>query len=655
MQLGTLHALSARRSLSLFLAGVVGLAGWQVWLTWRLMEQDRNLEVERSRERLEQAADLAVAELARTLGDWDLGLRETQSLPPSSNFLAKLPPGATFLLLSRRSIAAYPPKPLLFVPEPPVPAAPAPRVFDAADELELRAQDYPRALAALQPLIKDPATRLEALLRTARIERKAGRADAALETYRRLADEASANTTAASSGAPYALLAANARCRILLDLGRRDQGSAEAQSLRAALLQGRWPLSREVFEYHWSELHSLGIAGGPPPPSAVEFAALVSGLNARWQTAIRADSNAGAREPQPDSSLLLWNATAARLTALSVPRGWLDSGLKLAQNSPGVRSKAISAGVPTADGLRVARSLAEAQIPGRIEFYNSEPVRADANRRRGLWLTGVALMVLLVLASGYAVHRGLSQELRVARLQSDFVAAVSHEFRSPLTTLRTITELLAQNRLPDEARRRQSYLFLDRETNRLHRLVEDLLDFGRMESGRKQYRVEPHDAFQLVRAAVADFSDEAAAHGFHVEASFGAGPATVQADEEALRRAVRNLLENAVKYSPECRTVWVDGNVGDHRVSISVRDHGMGIDPREQRAIFQKFVRGSAGKKAGIKGAGIGLSMVRQISEALGGEIRLESKLGVGSTFTIVLPLANGERRANGQDPDRRG
>ncbi|MBV8504229.1 MAG: HAMP domain-containing histidine kinase, partial [Alphaproteobacteria bacterium] len=220
-------------------------------------------------------------------------------------------------------------------------------------------------------------------------------------------------------------------------------------------------------------------------------------------------------------------------------------------------------------------------------------------------------------------------------------AAVSHEFRSPLTTLRTITELLAQNRISDESRRRQSYLFLDRETNRLHRLVEDLLDFGRMESGRKQYRMEPHDAFQLVRAAVSDFSEEAAASGFRVETNFGSGPATVQADQEALRRAVRNLLENAMKYSPECRTVWVDGEVNDHRVSISVRDQGMGIEPQEQRAIFQKFVRGNEAKKAGIKGTGIGLSMVRQISEALGGEIRLESKVGSGSTFTIVLPLAD--------------
>jgi signal transduction histidine kinase len=131
--------------------------------------------------------------------------------------------------------------------------------------------------------------------------------------------------------------------------------------------------------------------------------------------------------------------------------------------------------------------------------------------------------------------------------------------------------------------------------------------------------------------------------GFQVELSLDARAATVEADEEALRRAIRNLLENAVKYSPECRTVWVEGRVNHREVAISVRDRGMGIEPREQRAIFQKFVRGDAAKKAGIKGTGIGLSMVRQIVEASGGEIRLESKEGSGSTFTILLPLSGAE------------
>jgi signal transduction histidine kinase len=600
------------------------------------MEQDRNLEQQHSRERLDQIADLAVAELARSLGDWDLGLRELAALPPSASLLRKAPAGATFILISDGSVRTYPRKPLLFVPSVLLPLAQLPHGFDAAEELELRENQYRRALAALAPHVKDPATRPEALLRTARMQRKAGHPEAALETYRRLEEETALNP----SGTPYALLAANARCRMLIDLGRPKQASTEAQSLRAALLEGRWPLRREAFEYQWTELDGFGTAAGQPPKSSFDLAGLVSRLYDRWQSAIRTGASAGGREPQPDSSLLIWNATEERLAALVTGPDWLRSSLKLPANSADVRWKVLSPGAPAATGLHVTRPLAEAQLPGRLEF-SSVAAGSGAHSRRTVWLAGVALMLTLVLVSGYAVHRSISHELRVARLQSDFVAAVSHEFRSPLTTLRTITELLAQNRISDESRRRQSYLFLDRETNRLHRLVEDLLDFGRMESGRKQYCMEPHDAFQLVRAAVSDFSEDAEASGFCVETNLGSGPATVQADPEALRRAVRNLLENAMKYSPECRTVWVDGEVNDHRVSISVRDQGMGIDPQEQRAIFQKFVRGNAAKKAGIKGTGIGLSMVRQISEALGGEIRLESKVGAGSTFTIVLPLAD--------------
>lgn len=253
----------------------------------------------------------------------------------------------------------------------------------------------------------------------------------------------------------------------------------------------------------------------------------------------------------------------------------------------------------------------------------------------------VALLLLRRLLLSVRRHRLIELDAKRAQLQSDFVAAVSHEFRSPLTSLRSITNLLVQGRISEEGRRRQSYVFLERETARLQRLVEDLLDFGRMESGRKQYRFATFDVFQPVRAAVCDMLEQAELEGFHIETNLVASAAArIRADEEALRRAVRNLLENAMKYSPECRTVWVDGVVDNHRVSISVRDRGMGVEPSEQRAIFQKFVRGDAAKKAGIKGTGIGLAMVKQTSEAMGGFIRLQSEVGVGSTFTIYLPLA---------------
>jgi len=401
-------------------------------------------------------------------------------------------------------------------------------------------------------------------------------------------------------------------------------------------------MRRETFEYYWSEVNRLRHTTEEPPGDSLEFAFRVSRIYGEWRQSGPASSG---RTAEQDGSLLVWQTTPLRLAALSMPAGWLDGALRLPANASDIRWRLFTSKVPdSATGLFVRRSLAEAQLAGRIEFY-SVALAADPGFSRALWLAGVALMLLLVLTGAYAMHRGVSRELHVARLQSDFVSAVSHEFRSPLTSLRGIAELLVNDRLPDEGRRRQSYVFLERETSRLQHLVEDLLDFGRMESGRKQYRIEPHDVFNVVRAAVAEFREQDLPAGFDVVMQLDDCPATIEADEEALRRAIRNLLENAVKYSPECRTVWVEGRVsrrsGSHgKVTISVRDHGMGIEPREQRDIFQKFVRGAAAKKAGIKGTGIGLSMVRQIVEACGGRIRLESEEGVGSTFTILFPLA---------------
>jgi two-component system, OmpR family, phosphate regulon sensor histidine kinase PhoR len=618
------------------LAGVVCLAGWQVWLTVRLLQQDENLAIQRSRERLGQIADLAVAGLAISSRDWDLGLNELNALPPSPAQLARLPQGSTFVLISQDSIRIFPQRPLLFTPLPPQPVELG-AAFESADELELREQQYDRAIAVLQPLTLQPATRSEALLRIARIESKANRQDASLDAYRKLASETSINP----SGTPYALLAEAARVKILMALGRRKEAMAEAEQIHAGLLAGRWPLSRETFEYQWSKLSQMGIVAGEPPADAIDFANLVAALYEKWRRATVEEQGVHGQLPQANAAPVLWNATTARLCAFVAPLNWLDSTLRLPAEAGNLRWKLLFPGDAAQPGVAIIRPLGDA----RLEFWNVQPSLGADSGRSTLLLSGLALMLLMILGSGYVVHRAISRELRVAQLQSDFVAAVSHEFRSPLTTLRTITELLAQNRITAESQRQQSYIFLDHETMRHHRLVENLLDFGRMESGRKLYRVEAHDAFQLVRATVDDFSEQAVANGFLVEAEIGSGgqpaAAKIQVDEEAFRRALRNLLDNAMKYSPVCRTVWVNGAVEDRRVLISVRDRGMGIDANEKRAIFQKFVRGEAAKQEGIKGTGIGLAMAQQICEAMGGKIRLQSEAGVGSTFTIVLPLAD--------------
>ena len=627
MRLPAIKFPSVRRGLPLFLVVVVCLAIWQLWLTWRLMEQDRNLAARQSRERLEQISGLAAAQVAGILGGWALSLREWNTLPPPDSVKVSLPSGGTMVVLSHQSVTTYPVQGLLFVPDPPTAVEPLPAVFDTAETLEFRDRDYNRSIEVLRRLTEQPAARTEAWLRIARIERRLKRGDAALAAYARLQRETAINP----DGVPYALLAAGA----LAELQPRERA---VEHLRYALLEGRWPIRRETFEYYWSEVNRLRRAADVPPGHAMEFSLRVSRLYELWQRAVKTGASSSGREAGPDESLLMWHATPDRLLALSAPPGWLGESLKLPANTADIRWKWTATPSQT-PASQASRPLAEAQIPGSLEF-SSIAAPPKPGLSRPLWLAAVALMLSLVLTGAYAIHRGVSRELRVAQLQSDFVSAVSHEFRSPLTALRGITELLAEDRIDSESGRRQSHMFLARETARLQRLVEDLLDFGSMEAGRKQYSMEPHDVFGLVRAAVADFKEDPFEKNWEVEMNLESREATVHADGAAIRRAIRNLLENARKYSPDCRTVWVDGRVERRRVAISVRDRGMGIDPAEQREIFQKFVRGSTAKKAGIKGTGIGLSMVHQIVQSCGGEIRLESAVGSGSTFTLLFPLA---------------
>ena len=294
-----------------------------------------------------------------------------------------------------------------------------------------------------------------------------------------------------------------------------------------------------------------------------------------------------------------------------------------------------------ASQYQVTRSVGDPRFPWLLET-RTENAAADAARfatRRTLLFAGLALAVLLIIAGGYFITRALTRELEVARLQSDFVAAVSHEFRTPLASLRQMSELLADGRIPDEERRQTYYDALRSESERLHRLVENLLDFGRMEAGAQQYEFQDVVPATLVQGIADEFAENIRDKGYHLETISDDSLPRVRADREAFALALWNLLDNAVKYSPSSKTIWIETASERDRVAIRVRDEGVGIPPGEQKDIFKKFVRASAAKAAGIKGTGLGLAMVQQIVAAHGGHIHLVSKPGAGSTFTIFLPV----------------
>ena len=285
---------------------------------------------------------------------------------------------------------------------------------------------------------------------------------------------------------------------------------------------------------------------------------------------------------------------------------------------------------PAASGHQVERRAADTGSHGLV-VIDTDPgaERSEAAARSRIILAGLVALGLFVLAGSAFIVRAVNRELEVTRLQTDFVAAVSHEFRTPLTSIRQVSEVLLDGRVP-EARREEYYRMQHRDSERLQRLVESLLDFGRMESGAREYRFEPVDVTELVRTLVDEFSADVAAAGYTVETNLQSEGTLVSADREALGRAIWNLLDNAVKYSPAHKTVWLTTAVRDGSVKISVTDRGVGVPVEDQRRIFDKFARGANAAATGAKGTGLGLAMVRHIVTAHGGSVRMESTPGAG-------------------------
>ena len=285
------------------------------------------------------------------------------------------------------------------------------------------------------------------------------------------------------------------------------------------------------------------------------------------------------------------------------------------------------------------RTAAESDLPWTLYVTGAQSLtEAGMIARQRFLVLGTTIMVLFLISGTYFIARAIRQEMEVSRMQSDFVSAVSHEFRSPLTSMRQLSEILALGRIASEERRQVYYETLVRETARLQRLVEALLNFGRMEAGARQYHFEELDAASLVRHVVAEFENQIAGQGRHIEVQGEESRCRIEADPEAISVALRNLVDNALKYSPNHPTVWVEWGIQNQYVAIRVRDKGAGIAAAERKAIFRKFVRGTAAAAGNVKGSGVGLAMVRHIVAAHGGEITLESEPGAGSTFTMLLP-----------------
>jgi signal transduction histidine kinase len=620
----------SRRLAVLFLAVVVPPVAALIWLGVQLVDQDRALWTQREEERRQTSMRAVVLSLEQALTDAERKFAD-----------GPLRAGIVCFRVSSAGVQAEPANAVLWLPVPaPLPAA-DPRPFTAAESLEYRGQRE-SARQAYEALARAPqaTVRAGAFLRLARVARQERRYSDALRFY----DELSAIRQVALDGMPADLLARRAACSVLEEDPNRAALAHQVASLEADFLAGRWSLDRTRWELAAGEIARWT---GHPLAAQREREAFSQVAQRLWTERQRHPAEAldqQLRRYVIDGAVpitVLERLATGDVTAIALAPAVVDDWARRAGAAVmlSAGSGRVVAGVPAqAQDRNVIRlSPAATGLPWTVTIVPT--VAGPPSGRQPLLFLGLGAMALFVGGGTFLLWRVVQRELAVARLQTDFVAAVSHEFRTPLASLRHVTELLEEADDMPRSRRLSFYQSLSRNTERLHRLVESLLDFARMERLRKPYDMKAVDAATFARDVVEDFRREAEPRGYRVEFETDTeGAFAVCADRSSLVHALWNLLDNAVKYSPEPRPIRV--YVGRHPrgVALSVQDHGIGVPTGERKEIFRKFVRGESAGRLGIKGTGLGLAMVAHIVDAHGGTVELESDEGAGSTFRIVLP-----------------
>jgi signal transduction histidine kinase/tetratricopeptide (TPR) repeat protein len=573
-----------------------------------------------------------------------------------------------------------------------------------AEAAEFRLNDHSRAAAlygALATGTADPALDALFLNRQARCYAKSGQHEKALVSYTRQLEIGLPDL--ASEGIPLEVTALFQIGNILLQSGQRAEAAEAFLDLDQGLVETRWPLTRDQF-FSFKKLAEGRIqtaVGELEAPLRAEWDGRLEDIKKReakqlaWTGILEKvgqriiprmrleahDPNADSRsflriaEPADSGSLLVSFFSLDKNAVFGLiidPQALADGLFPPSSGQPGPEggwSIAVvdESGKPVASRGLVSPGTSEKSTepqlvfrgaftdsfpPWKINIYRSGAGAAEKEfrMRRAVYVLSLAAVIAALFFGGYLAIRSTARELKLAKLKSDFTATVSHEFRTPLTSIRYMAELLQRGRVRDEGRKQEYYETITGESERLSRLVENLLDFSKIEAGMKEYRFEETDIAALVADVAGRFRQQAALKNFSLETEIKDGIPVIPADKDSLARAVLNLLDNAVKYSGGNPRVILRIWSGDEVISIQVEDHGIGISKSEQKKIFEKFYRSESALESDVKGSGIGLPLVEHVVRAHGGKVLLESEPDKGTRVTIRLPVRRPEEKKEGKN-----
>ncbi len=671
------------RPLLVLTACLVVAGAGLAWFTVRTVIQERTIAAQQIRDAAtavaSRVAEGILPELERLGRDLravvekDGGARDATDTASGIDRAAVPGDDSVLLLVGRDGMVSWPRGRLLYEPEPSAARADEagwPAALRTAESIEIRKRDYVAASAAYQailaPTASNPHLHLAVQQRLARSLRKAGRDAEALAVLDEIIRAHSADGNPAAAAAWYD------RCAVLEETGRRPELEVCAVGLYTGLVDGAWRLEKPRYEFYadGARRWTIPVAGRADIARLVSREASQQVLSSAAQVALTAWRAEPRREPaghllvsdpvapailawrtasRGDAALLVLGPSGAanRVFEPLVARHASGHAVTIAANRvvmyplsggddrPAV---AVPAGTMTSAQAATTITVDDGPIVWRVTAQPdaARNPRHVLTRRTTVYLGTLALMLASVALAGYFAVRTVRKELEVARLKSEFVSAVSHEFRSPLSAISHLAELLDADRVKGEDRKREYFRLIHGESMRLRRLVENLLNFARIEEGRQQFRLDRMALAPWLRRTVDEFQASAAAAGKQVVVDIASDLPPVSADEEAMTIVLDNLLDNAVKYSPDADRVWVQASVVNNAVEIRVRDQGVGIADEDRAHIFDRFYR--ARDSGTVAGAGLGLALVQRIVAAHGATMSVESRVGEGSTFTIRLP-----------------
>jgi len=524
--------------------------------------------------------------------------------------------------------------------------------------LELTEKNDAKALAECQRLLgssRDDGVLLQAMLAASRLSYRMGKREDALAYLR------TARARFASTLDSVGIVREIPLLWRILEIERESSSTGQAREtageLSAALSRyGRY-CSPDMVAFYRQKLLSLGDGFRPVPPvsepsrpigisSLQSLAALLptlKGMTAgqepiRTHGSLEALGDVDFVSFRPREGDLVVHLLLDRETFLSDVRA---HGAELGLTPEGIR------GGPPGEPAEASRSIATILLPAPLENVEigyvpkagelPEEFRGFNVLTLASFTWAVIVLVVTIVVGVLITLRSVLREMRTARMKSDFVSFVSHELKTPLTAIRMFTETILANRVENEEETRLCIQMIDRESERLSKLIDQILEFSRIEKHQKEFKFTSCDMESVVREAVKIFQDHNRMEPREIEINSVQHISKIKMDRAAMIELFLNLLSNAAKYSSRDKKIAINLRESIDDITVEVIDQGMGIRKRDQKKVFDKFFRAEDYLTRDVEGTGLGLTFARYIAKVHNGDIKVSSQLNSGSTFALQL------------------